>query len=80
MKTLHNIIHIYNSLMLDRRYSTKYSLLHIQIQYGKYQTIFYGMLSVPHDIVMDLNNVMLPIANKNRFNFLKLVVYISSSN
>ena len=33
-------------------------ILHIQIEYGEYIGIFYGILSVLQNIVMDLNNVM----------------------
>ena len=31
---------------------------HIQTVCGKYRGIFYGIMSVPHNIVMDLNNVI----------------------
>ena len=31
---------------------------HIQYEYAKYIEIFCGILSVPQNIVMDLNNVM----------------------
>ena len=33
---------------------------HIQTGCGKYFRIFHGVLSVPHNIVMDLNNFMDP--------------------
>ena len=31
---------------------------HIQSEFGKYQELLCGILSVTHNIVMDLNNVM----------------------
>ena len=35
------------------------NISHIQTKCGKYHGIFCGLLLVPHNIVMDLNNVML---------------------
>ena len=35
-----------------------YNIHNIQSECGKYQAIVRGILSVPHNIVLDLNNVM----------------------
>ena len=49
----HNIIHIHNNVMRDWRYSTKYSL-HSVWMWG----ILCKILSVPQNIVMNMNSVM----------------------
>ena len=49
----HNIIHIHNIIMWDWQYYVEYSSHSIWMR-----EIFYKILLVPHNIVMDLNNVM----------------------
>ena len=50
---VHNIIRIHIGFLCDWQYSTKYS------QFPQiYTRIFHGLLLVPQDIVMDLNNVV----------------------
>jgi hypothetical protein len=56
-----NIIQIHNSAMWDRQYSMEY-FPHSDIMW-KYMEIFCGILSVPHNTIMDLNNVMNTILN-----------------
>ena len=53
-KAIHNIIHVHNNVMWDGQYYAKYSS-HSVWMWG----ILCIILSVPHNIVMDLNNVML---------------------
>jgi hypothetical protein len=36
------------------------NISHIEFEYGKYSLIFHEILSIPRNIVMDLNNVMKP--------------------
>ena len=36
---------------------------HIQSECGEYPGIFCGILSVPHNIAVDMNNIMLPITS-----------------
>ena len=33
-------------------------ILHIQSEYEEYLEIFHGILSIPHNIVVNLNNIM----------------------
>ena len=48
----HNIIHIHNNVLRDRQYFMGYSI--IPTEWGTFRR----WLSVPRNIVMDLNNVM----------------------
>jgi hypothetical protein len=50
--TKHNIIQIHNNVSWDWQYSMEYS------PYSIYMWEFLWILSVPHNVVMDLNNVM----------------------
>jgi hypothetical protein len=38
--------------------NTPQKKIHIQPKHGEYSRIFHGILSVPHNIVMDPNNVV----------------------
>ena len=49
----HNIFHIHNNVLQDWQYSAEYFTIQT-----KYEEYFAELLSIPHNIVMDLNNVM----------------------
>jgi hypothetical protein len=44
--------------MLCENDNIPHNIFHIQTACGKYPGIFHGILSLPHNIVMDLINVM----------------------
>ena len=54
----HSIIQIHNSLMWTNNISKNILIFLFILKLGKYMEIFCRILSVPHDIGMDLNNVM----------------------
>ena len=61
-KTIYNIIQIHNSFLWDWQYSIKYSQMFIHSTWmWEYPRLFFGILLVPQNIVMDLNNVMLKL-------------------
>jgi len=55
-----NIIQIHNNVLWKWNYSTNYSLLFstFSLKLGNIRKIFNGMLLVPRNIVMELNNVI----------------------
>ena len=55
-----NIIQIHNNVTWDRQYDLKYSTIfpHILTKCEKHHGIFYEIMSVPQNTVMNLNNVM----------------------
>ena len=57
---VHNIIRIHSGVMWDWHYAMEYSYIfpHIQFECRTYLGIFHGILSVPQNIVMDMNNAM----------------------
>ena len=55
-KMMHNIIQIHNNIAWDWQYYMEYSKIPSWSIWRR--EIFYGIMSIPHNIVMDLNNVM----------------------
>ena len=49
----HNIIQIHNNVMWDSQYYAEY-VPHLVWMWG----IYYRIMSIPHNTVMDMNNVM----------------------
>ena len=58
--SFHNIIKIHNNVLWDWNYSTKHSQISTHsVWMWKYLEMFCEILLVPHNIVMDMNNVIL---------------------